>query len=74
MNTQAMYKICMLREDGLLEQLLNEINHDIALEIVETSPTETSKREELYMLTKAVKRLNEKLQEYENNHNFQENE
>ena len=59
-------------EGGLLEDLLKEIHQDIALEIVETLPDEMTKREELYMLTKALKRLNEKLQENLNNYDFEE--
>jgi hypothetical protein len=59
-------------EGGLLEDLLREIHQDIALEIVETLPDEMTKREELYMLTKALKRLNEKLQENLNNYDFEE--
>lgn len=63
MNAQRIYKVTQLMEDGLLEDLLLEIKNNIALEIVETLPDEMAKREELYMLTKALKRLNEKLQE-----------
>ncbi len=73
-KAQVFYKINTLREDGLLENILNEIITNIALEIVETPTHEMDKRQELYMLTKAVKRLDEKLQEYQNNYNFQENE
>lgn len=71
----AVFKIGLLMEGGLLGDLLSEITNELALEIVETSPEETTKREDLYMLNKALKRLNEKLQEYVNNYNSQgENE
>lgn len=71
----AVFKLGLLMEGGLLEDLLNEITNELALEIVETIPEETSKREDLYMLNKALKRLNEKLQEYVNKYNSQgENE
>ena len=71
----AVLRLAQLMEGGLLESLLQEITNDLALEIVETFPEETEKREDLYMLNKALKRLNEKLQEYVNNYNSQgENE
>ena len=71
-DIQRFSKVKQLMEGGLLEDLLKEIHQDIALEIVETLPDEMTKREELYMLTKALKRLNEKLQENLNNYDFEE--
>ena len=71
-DIQRFSKVKQLMEGGLLEDLLREIHQDIALEIVETLPDEMTKREELYMLTKALKRLNEKLQENLNNYDFEE--
>lgn len=67
------YKVGELMKDDLIDHLLNEISKDIALEIVESFPEEMKKREELYMLNKAVKRLKMKLQEYTNYYEIQEN-
>lgn len=64
---QLAYKLTQLQEDGLMDLLFKELTNDIALEIVETE--EMSKREELYQLTKAIKRLNVKLQDYANIYN-----
>lgn len=74
-KNDAVFKLGLLMEGGLLTALLSEIKNELALEIVETFPEETIKREDLYMLNKALKRLDEKLQEYVNNYNSQgENE
>ena len=70
-KNEAVNKLGLLMQGGLLEALLGEITNELALEIVETFPEETDKREDLYMLNKALKRLNEKLQEYVNNYNSQ---
>lgn len=64
---QIAYKLNQLQEDGLLDLLLQQLTNDIALEIVETD--EMTKREELYQLTKAIKGLNGKLQDYANKYN-----
>lgn len=53
-----------LLDEGWISLFLEKIKLDLALEIVETD--EMEKREELYQLTKVVKRLNGKLQEYAN--------
>ena len=68
---QIASKVNQLLSGGLMDLLSDKIINDIALEIVNSS--EMSKREELYLLTKAVKRLNEKLQEYANIYNTTEN-
>jgi len=68
---QLASKVNQLLSGGLMDLLSDKIINDIALEIVNSS--EMSKREELYLLTKAVKRLNEKLQEYANIYNTTEN-
>lgn len=55
--------------------LLAEIKKDIALNIVQTAFDQKEKREELYMLTKAIDGLQVKLQEYVNSYErIQENE
>ena len=69
---QAINTIAKLLEEGVLQRLLADISENIALEIVESFPNETNKREELYMLNQALKRLNDKLQEYANIYNSQE--
>lgn len=68
-------KVDSLMKDGLLAHLLSEINQDLALEILGTSAEEGVKREDLYKLSKAVKCLEAKLQEYVNcvEDPFQEN-
>jgi len=46
--------------------ILDEIKQDIALEILRTDINDSEKREECYMLCKAIERLEMKLQEYVN--------
>lgn len=62
-----------LMEGDNLSFILNEIKHDIALNIVRTSFDQKDEREELYMLTKALDGLQVKLQEYVNYETNQEN-
>ena len=69
---RAINTIGKLMQEGVIERLLVEISNNIALEIVESSPSESSKREELYMLSQALKRLEDKLQEYANIYDSQE--
>ena len=58
-----------------LSNLLQELKNDIALSIVQTSFDQKEKREELYMLTKAIDGLQVKLQEYVNEYDkIQESE
>ena len=52
-------------EDSL-SFILTEIKKDIALDIIRTDFKDKERREELYMLTKAVDELTRKLQEYVN--------
>lgn len=60
------YKVKLLMEGGEIPTLLNEVKNDIALEIISTQYKEKERREELYMLTKAVDAFTMKLQEYVN--------
>jgi len=60
------YKVKLLMEGGEISTLLNEVKNDIALEIISTQYKEKERREELYMLTKAVDAFTMKLQEYVN--------
>lgn len=50
----------------VLPSVLDHIKQDIALEILHTQNNEATKREELYMLTCAISKLEMKLQEYVN--------
>lgn len=61
------YKVKQLMEgeDGL-PYILDQVKQDIALEIIRTNVNDKERREELYMLTKAVDELTRKLQEYVN--------
>jgi hypothetical protein len=63
--------VSQLTENGLLEKALNNINNNLALDIIKTSSDESIKREELYNLTKAIEALKGKLQECVND-SFQE--
>lgn len=60
------YKVKLLMEGGEISTFLNEVKNDIALEIISTQYKEKERREELYMLTKAVDAFTMKLQEYVN--------
>ena len=66
MNLTALSKLKGLMEGDDLSNLLHEIKNDIALSIVQTTFDQKEKREELYMLTKAIDGLQVKLQEYVN--------
>lgn len=66
MNLTALSKLRGLMEGDDLSNLLQELKNDIALSIVQTSFDQKEKREELYMLTKAIDGLQVKLQEYVN--------
>lgn len=67
MINQVIYKIKQLMEgEQSLSFILEEIKKDIALDIIRTDFTDKERREELYMLTKAVDELSRKLQEYVN--------
>ncbi|WHS68265.1 hypothetical protein [Salmonella phage PKM.Hi.22.6] len=66
MNLTALSKLKGLMEGDDLSNLLQELKNDIALSIVQTSFDQKEKREELYMLTKAIDGLQVKLQEYVN--------
>lgn len=66
MNHNALSKLKGLMEGDDLSILLQELKNDIALSIVQTSFDQKEKREELYMLTKAIDGLQVKLQEYVN--------
>lgn len=71
----AITKVRNLMEGGTLALLLEDLKQQTALSIVNTSFDQNGKREELYMLTKAIDGLQVKLQECVNNYNqFQENE
>lgn len=61
------YKVKQLMEgeDGL-PYILNQVKQDIALDIIQTDFNDRERREELYMLTKAIDALTRKLQEYVN--------
>ncbi|AEK81921.1 hypothetical protein [Salmonella phage 7-11] len=75
MDSSLVYKLKNLMEGGDLSILLQSIKHDIALSIVQTAFDEKVKREELYMLTKAIDGLQVKLQEYVNEYDkIQESE
>lgn len=71
----AITKVRNLMEGGTLALLLEDLKQQTALSIVNTSFDQNDKREELYMLTKAIDGLQVKLQECVNDYNqFQENE
>jgi Cu/Ag efflux pump CusA len=55
-----------------LDDLLTNIKHDIALEILGTVPEDESKRETLYNLSRALDAIKGKLQESVNETNNQE--
>ena len=75
MNLTALSKLKGLMEGDDLSNLLQELKNDIALSIVQTSFDQKEKREELYMLTKAIDGLQVKLQEYVNEYDkIQESE
>ena len=75
MNLTALSKLNGLMEGDDLSNLLQELKNDIALSIVQTSFDQKEKREELYMLTKAIDGLQVKLQEYVNEYDkIQESE
>lgn len=67
---QIAYKVTQLKRDGLLDLLLENVTKDIALEMVREH--DVDKRNELYQLAQAIKRLNVKLQEYTNKNTSQE--
>lgn len=61
------HKVKQLMEgEDSLSFILTEIKKDIALDIIRTDFKDKERREELYMLTKAVDELTRKLQEYVN--------
>ena len=61
------YKVKQLMEgDDGLPYILDQVKQDIALDIIRTDFNDKERREELYMLTKAVDELTRKLQEYVN--------
>lgn len=61
------HKVKQLMEgEDSLSFILAEIKKDIALDIIRTDFKDKERREELYMLTKAVDELTRKLQEYVN--------
>lgn len=61
------YKVKQLMEgEDSLSFILDEIKKDIALDIIRTDFKDKERREELYMLTKAIEELTKKLQEYVN--------
>lgn len=71
----AISKVKALMEGGTLALILNEVKNDTALNIVRTTFDQKDKREELYMLTKAIEVLQVKLQEYVNTYDkVQEND
>lgn len=57
-----------LMKGDKLSLVLDALKHDIAFEILHTKHNEATKREELYMLTCAISKLEMKLQEYVNSH------
>lgn len=70
----AVLAVKSLMEGGHLPLLLDEMKHDIALKIIQTNFEQNVKREELFMLTKAIDALNVKLQECVNEYDIiQEN-
>lgn len=66
MNRELISQVRSIAEGDILPQLLDEIKQEYALSIVRTSIDQKDKREELYMLTKAIDALKAKLQEYVN--------
>lgn len=75
MDIKLLSRIKNLTAGDDLPSLFEEIKNDIALSIVRTSLDQKDKREELYMLTKAIDVLQVKLQEYVNEYDkIQENE
>ena len=59
-------RVHALMEGDLLSSAIFEIKQQIALDIVHTNFDQTTRREELYMLTKALDAVQMKLQEYVN--------
>lgn len=62
----AIVKVKQLMEGGHLPSILDEICDDLAKATLRTHPDQVNEREDLYMLARAVKCLNVKLQEYVN--------
>jgi len=71
LNDNDRLVLSQLMENDLLGKVLTTINNELALGIINTSPDEYEKREELYNLTKAIEALKGKLQECVND-NIQE--
>lgn len=59
----AILAVKSIMEGDNLAFLFNELKNDIALTIIHTNFDQKDKREELFMLTKAIDALNVKLQE-----------
>ena len=66
MRPELVSKVLSMMEGDVLPSLLEELKYDIALSIVQTPFDAKVKREELYMLTRAIDGLKVKLQEYVN--------
>ena len=60
-----------LMENQLLDRVIDEIIHDISLDIVNTGCDEGVRSEYLYLLTKALKEVKGKLQECVNDIDIQ---
>jgi uncharacterized protein YpiB (UPF0302 family) len=71
LNDNDKIVLSQLMQDDLLERVLDTITKETALGIIDTSPDEREKREDLYQLTKAIEALKGKLQECVND-SFQE--
>jgi hypothetical protein len=71
LNENDKLVLSQMMQDDLLGKVLDTITEETALGIIDTSPDEREKREELYQLTKAIEALKGKLQECVND-SFQE--
>ncbi|MGL5013821.1 MAG: hypothetical protein ACRC6V_05945 [Bacteroidales bacterium] len=60
------YKVDSLMEGGDLSFIFTEIKNRIANEIVETTPEDSGKRDDLYQLARGIKALEVELQGYVN--------
>ena len=72
LTTDDKHLINNLVKNHLLDKVLDEVILDISLEITNTELNDESRRDSLYLLTKALKEVKGKLQEYVNEIEFQE--
>lgn len=72
LTTDDKHIINSLVKNNLLDKILDEVITEISLEITSTELDAVERRDDLYLLTKALKEVKGKLQEYVNEFEFQE--